>query len=74
MLARESSGSKNVIKWFEPKNREAPLSFFFGIDLAPQEWKMVLEMSEGPTGGEISDISEALLDHFVKIAYPVGML
>ena len=35
---------------------------------------MVLEMSKGPTGGEISDISEALLDHLVKIAYPVGML
>ena len=36
---------------------------------------MVLKMSKGPTGGEISDISEALLDHLVKIAYPaVGML
>ena len=36
---------------------------------------MVLEMSKGgPTGGEILDISEALLGHLVKIAYPVGML
>ena len=34
----------------------------------------MLEVSKGPTGGEISDISEALLDNFVKIANPVGML
>ena len=62
-----SSAFKNQV------NREAPLSFL-GIDLALQECEMLLEMSKGPTAGEISDISDELLDHFVKIAYPVGIL